>query len=722
MEVFLGKITQHAMNYAIRSGIGITASFAIKQTSRLLKTVEDNDDYRELQSLQERLDSKTRIISPAIDMIELISARGNTTLESAVALTKALRWGIQSLGVRLEKAAAAEETSRKQSTRAKSREGHEVEIRHIVQDIRKLLTRIEDAVPLINLAITTSGASLSTTLPATVSPSRLLQASTFLTAGDTQYSMNPGLPVQIGPTFTLSLYMLFAGHAYRLHEDTESLRETTWKEVIHKARVKLLRTPLHLGANGPDDESESPTMSGEGKANEYAYHIEIIEDLDDDRVHSFEDEDVQPGPYGGVSLAGIREALPIHQISKIFYADTGKILNIGNQGEANNPVLLLKRDINALPPRRMMQDEEKRDQWYEEDPDESEEAQPVESEDLEKSDEESNDSQDDIDAQLRRESSTISPVEEIDEQALPAGDDNAWRFPPDLDPEWLAFEVYTEAEDSNSESGDTEPGDISTYISHRPSSSAGGFQGSSSLAANLASLNISSNTASPSPSPSLTPANLALSPQKPSNLPSQTFNSSPFPQPSANPTSYGPIRSSLSLLEMLIRLTALQQFQQASHLSIPDELLTFFLEESSTTGAGGEPIHDGEQEEMPAEKGGTPERYRGGSNAGGLWSQGGTPQHGTPEPWLLRSREASRQTTPDIPPSSPVSPYRPVHKSTRPLPVQRVKHNEGGKKRGSPLGRSFSVDTDSTLGTSPGSPTLVDRRETLEQARVESEE
>ena len=39
---------------------------------------------------------------------------------------------------------------------------------------------------------------------------------------------------------------------------------------------------------------------------------------------------------------------------------------------------------------------------------------------------------------------------------------------------------------------------------------------------------------------------------------------------------------------MLLRLTSLQQFQQASHLAISDELLNFFLQESSTTGAGGD--------------------------------------------------------------------------------------------------------------------------------------
>lgn len=71
MDIFLGKVTQQAMNYAIRSGITITASYAIKQSSRLLKSVEGHEK-EELQDLQERLDSKIRIISPAIDMIELM--------------------------------------------------------------------------------------------------------------------------------------------------------------------------------------------------------------------------------------------------------------------------------------------------------------------------------------------------------------------------------------------------------------------------------------------------------------------------------------------------------------------------------------------------------------------------------------------------------------------------------------------------------------------------
>ncbi|KAF8864737.1 Ran-binding-domain-containing protein [Acephala macrosclerotiorum] len=728
MEVFLSKITQHAMNYAIRAGIGITASYTMRQTSRLLKTVDDNADYQELQSLQELLDTKIKIVSPAIDMIDIISARGNTTLESAVTLTKSLRWDIQALGIRLAKAAAAEESSRRKNARAASKVIHHAEIRLIVQEIKKLLAKIDYAVPLINLTLASSGAKLSTTMPVTVSPSRMLQASYMVNTGDFQYSMNPAISSQIGPTFTLSLYMLFAGHSNRVHDGADGMRETTWKEVIHKARVKLMRIPLctsHVQSAAQilqSIEKDEDVMTGEGRHNEYAYHIEIIEDLDDGRAHSFEDDEAQPGPYGDVQLAGIRDFLPIHQISKIFYADTGKILNIGNDGEANSPVLLLKRDINAAPPRRMMQESE-RDIDHYEGGEEFEDRKKSE----ERAGEESDNDSDDIDAQIRRESSIA--VEPVTKQ--PA-DDTRWRLPADLDTEWLALEVYTEPEDSDSDT-EQDINDDSAYVSHRPSSS-GDELNAENLSDGLANLHLSQKSPSPSPARQI------------SSPPPFNNHFSPAPSP------FGPTRSSLSLLEMLIRLTALQQFQQASHLTIPDELLTFFLEESSTTGAGG----DGDQrrrirtearrkvgfdpyDESPIKRHGEDYQYQGQNwdqGQGQGWDSrsqsrgntpyeeydGGLPRNGsrwfreqstpqrTPEPWLLSQREGSnsRRRTPEIPPSSPVSPYRPQQrKGARPL--DRLQSERGVGKSDSPLGRGMSVETDSTLGTSPGSPTLVDR-------------
>ena len=698
-------------------------------------------------TLYAKLIRVVQILSPAIDMIDMMSvmassfleyclpsrssARGNSTLASAFTLTTDLRMDIQALGTRLEKAATGEEHSRRKKIADETRAMHALEIRHIIEDIKKLLVRIEDAVPLINLAITTSGASLSSALPASVSPSRLLQASTFLTAGDGLYSVRPNYPVQVGPTFTLSLYMLFAGHSERA--DTESMRDTTWKEVIHKARVKLVRVPLvdwdPLGSGGGSsnarrrDKCDSPLppdpnlpqdslTSEEGSRSEYAYQLEIIEDFEDDRVHSFEEGEPQPSPYGDVRLAGIRESLPIYQVSKIFYADTGKILNVGTQGETNNPVLLLRRDIDAPPPRRMMEDMNKNDEWQ---------ARPEEVD----YDESEDKSQGHIDRQIRRESSVHLAADPVEEAQLPISETSGpWKLPLSLDPEWLALEVYTETEEeSNSESG-LDINGAATFTSsplHREQSEA-------SLAAELPNLKLDPSL---SPSRSLPYYEVAGLPLQTAALPSTL----PF---------VPPIRSSLSLLEMLIRLTALQQVYQTSHLAIPDEFLNFFLQESSTTGGDADerrrarqearrrvgfdpydesPIkHHGEDYQMQNHgegysRGSTPHKeeqeYGYGHRSEGPestgWREPSVPL-GSPESWLLRSREgaSSRQNSPL--PLSPIQPYRqPARRSARPL--DRVLQAQHMAKNGSPLGKGMSVETDSTLGTSPGSPTLVNRKE-----------
>ncbi|KXG48237.1 GTP-binding nuclear protein Ran-related protein [Penicillium griseofulvum] len=601
MDAFLTGLTRQAMNYAIRSGIAITASYAMRQSSRLLRNVK-SEDRDELVALQQRLESKIQVIAPSIDMIELIAARGNTSLESAVALTKSLRWDIQALGQRLGRAAASEELRRKGARSAKDQTNSDKEIKLIIKDIKKLLARIEDTVPLMNLAITTSGAKLSTNLPATVSPSRLLQASTFLTAGDTQYSMTPAQAVQVGPTFTLSMYMLFASHL-RPH-DEESVREATWKEVMHKARLKLRRVPID-SLQSPDQRPRTK-LPGTAGADEYYYQVLIIEDLDDGRVHTFDENDPQPQNYEGVSTAGIREILPIHQISKIFYADTGRILNISTEGETNNPVLLLKRDLNALPPRRMMERDE-----VEEFP----EAEPEEPEDEEQAQ---------LDAQLNGyDNPETRSFNYLHEDSIP----EEWRLPPGLDPEWIAFEVYNEDEASDTESEAENP---------------------------------ESSTDEPSLDPNMM-AKLSLnekghSSHAPSPL-NQSFSSAAPTTTVSNPH-FENIRTSLSLLETLLRLTSLQQFQQQSHLSISDELLNFFLEESSTTGAGGDEQHRQRLRSEARRRVGwdpyneSPVKHRGEDYQYG-WEPGSSPQYGgdpySPSGRAQGFRLRSRESTPETP-------------------------------------------------------------------------
>lgn len=463
----------------------------------------------------------------------------------------------------MSKAANENELLKRGSKRAKSHEQNELELKLVIGAVRRLLDRIEDAVPLINLAITTSGVNLSTNLPATVSPSRLLQASTFLTAADSLYAGAKCDAVQVGPVYVLSLYMLFASHAGRPH-DEDGIRETTWKEVIHKARVKLVRVPLNSLYHLPGDESPPnaedsgyfpQSIPGEAASLEFAYQLLLIEDLDDGRVHTFDEHELEPGPFEDVALAGIRDVVPIHQISKIFYADTGKILNIGTEGETNSPVLLIKRDIHAEPPRRMM--ERQHTDYYDDEFEDYDEGQATYEDDRPSNGiPDEHDEQAELDAQIRRESTPL-PLENEKEPLVASP--SRWRLPVDLDPEWLAFEVYAE----DPESDDEEEEAASESAQSRPPSSRHGSV-DPSLSGAFSSLNISS------PSPASTSS-------KALHAPIQTGLASA-------PT--GPIKTSLSLLEMLIRLTALQQFRQASHLTIEDEVLNFFLEDSATTGAG----------------------------------------------------------------------------------------------------------------------------------------
>jgi RanGTP-binding protein len=261
----------------------------------------------------------------------------------------------------------------------------------------------------------------------------------------------------------------------------------------------------------------------------------IIEDLDDDRVHTFDEGSPQPSRYDDVELAGVREVFPIHQISKIFYADTGKVLNIGTEGELNNPFLLLKRDLNAIPPRMKISSDEI--------------------------------VQDDEEPVLSSESTSVDEAQ-TDEQQKPT---DPWHLPPNLDPEWIALEVFTEPDDSEDEGSE-----IDTSVSPSPQ----GTQAQpvvSQLTAMMPDLRINADPASATTSPGSNKQPLA---QSTSHLATKA------PPPWVNS-----IRTSLSLLEMLLRLTSLQQFQQQSHLSITDELLNFFLEESAATGAGGDETH-----------------------------------------------------------------------------------------------------------------------------------
>lgn len=515
-------------------------------------------------------------------------------------MAKSLHRDIVSLGTRLENAAAAEEGSKRKGTKAKTAEAHHAELLHIIRDIKALLARIDREIPSLQIAITASGETLSSTMPTGISPSRFLQASFFLNLGDTQFASDPSRPVQIGPNFYLSLYMLFVGHTHSATQPGsrglarpatpdpsragspqkdepygfgEGERRPIWQEVLHKARVRLCRTPIQWrfdhnqgyvpdGFFMPGQESTYPGDEAFGRPDEYAYHFELVEDLNDGRVH--EDSEIKTRPYDTITQAGIRESIPIHQISRIFYTDSGRILNIGNSDEAgNNPILLLKRDVSPIG-NVDVEDENPEAHYFNP-------AKAIGG----SGDNDADYEQDEIDRQLREE--TGLPDSKAVAKPHPLG----LHLPPHLDPEWLAFEVFSE--DSNCDSSDSEDEadedsedehTVPTVKAKRPAASHNPSL-DANLMAQIKTLSIQS------------PTGLNDISSKPASKELERLDARREEQFVAR-SPFSSITSSLSLMEMLIRLTSLQEFQQAAHLSIPDHILSFFLEETSTTGLKGE--------------------------------------------------------------------------------------------------------------------------------------
>lgn len=297
-----------------------------------------------------------------------------------------------------------------------------------------------------------------------------------------------------------------------------------------------------------------------GRPDEYSYHLEVVEDLDDGRVH--EDES-KTRPFDDIPQAGIRESIPIHQVAKIFYTDSGRILNIGNTDEAgNHPILLLKRVTNAPTAADIAENLVSPGGET-----------PVKA--ITESLGVNSDEQDEIDRQLREESELPASKTEVEKDQHPL----ALHLPSHLDHEWLALEVFTEDDDYDSSGTEDEPEDESSNEKAMPTIRSGRPTPSqrSSLDRKLLTQlkNLSTTDVASQSGVRNSPRQIEKSEsQRDANFMAR----SPFSS----------VTSSLSLMEMLIRLTSLQEFQQVAHLSIPDYILSFFMEETSTTGLKGE--------------------------------------------------------------------------------------------------------------------------------------
>ncbi|CAN6659712.1 ran-specific GTPase-activating protein 30 [Trichomonascus vanleenenianus] len=303
MEDLLAKAGSQAVTFAIRSGISIASSYAIKTLGKFLDKLPEDEKKNNLAIIKSRLQTKITIITPAIDLIELISARGNTSLSSTLELTQELKADIDEFEKKIE--SINEEILL--SGRRTVNDSNQAVVKQVEAYIGNLLFRIEEAIPLISLALTTSGANLSSNLPDSVSPGRLLQAANYLSKGDTEFeNKSRKSNLQIGPTFILKLYSIFYGTARDSH--TTAAGDITWKEEFAKCSVKLWRAPC------------------ENKFDRYNYELTIEEDLDDGRYHD---------KHETVS----KRVVDVCSVTRLFFSASGRLLEIE---DSQSPVLVLK--------------------------------------------------------------------------------------------------------------------------------------------------------------------------------------------------------------------------------------------------------------------------------------------------------------------------------------------------------------------------------------------
>ncbi|KAJ2681325.1 Ran-specific GTPase-activating protein 30, partial [Coemansia spiralis] len=211
--------------------------------------------------------------------------------------------------------------------------------------MKALLSAIDDAVPLLNLALTTSGVHLGSSLPTGVSPGRLMQASALLSRATTWFDLNSdpartklgrGPDTLVGEPFTLRLYSLFVGSVR-----PKSKQDFTWKEEFVRCHAGLWRV-------APVAHAHEPSLYAD-----YCYELRIVEDRDDGRYHEDTPADDGAGAQPqwvtdmaqklapGTMRAGSVVRIGLRSIANLHYTSAGSLLNIE---DSSSPVLVISVD------------------------------------------------------------------------------------------------------------------------------------------------------------------------------------------------------------------------------------------------------------------------------------------------------------------------------------------------------------------------------------------
>ncbi|GAV54887.1 hypothetical protein ZYGR_0AS02100 [Zygosaccharomyces rouxii] len=289
MDELLSKAGSQAVTFAIKSGISIASTYALKTITTFVTQIP-KDDARRIEKLKAQLQNRVEIVSSAIDLIKLVAARGNTNLESTLKLTKDLKDELDKFDENMQELTTLVESS-------KSPKAQKDAINAVEKYIKDLLQRIEEVTPFLNLSLTTSGATISSVLPQHISPGLLLQASNHVNVNNAKgYG-------KVGPNFQVTVFSVF----YQVDKDKSN--RVTWKEDMKRAFVQVVKNEK-----------------------DFKYELKIDQSFDDERYHNVEDGE-KPQSM----------TIDLCQITKLFFSVSGNLLKLEEQ---DAPVLVLKIDKN----------------------------------------------------------------------------------------------------------------------------------------------------------------------------------------------------------------------------------------------------------------------------------------------------------------------------------------------------------------------------------------